>query len=183
MQRSDLLVWIDLEMTALDVTKDKIIEIATVITDHKLNIVAEGPDIIIHAERDAFEGIPEDALNIHKASGIIADCEKSIVTLSEAEQQTLDFIAAHATPDSSPLCGNSIHMDRMFIRLQMPKIDSYLHYRCIDVSTLKSLARYWTPDIYESWLDIRGEKKHRAMDDILQSIKELRFYRENFLKL
>ena len=183
MQRNDLLVWIDLEMTALDVIKNSIIEIATVITDHNLEVVAEGPDIIIHAEKAAFEDIPKDALKIHEASGLIEEAPKSTVTLQEAEAKTLDFITTHVGPDSSPLCGNSIHMDRMFLRLQMPQIDSYLHYRCIDVSSLKSLAQYWQPELYEKWLNLRGEKKHRAMDDIMQSIEELRFYRKNFLKL
>ncbi len=182
MQRNDLLVWMDLEMTSLlDVRKDAIIEIAAVITDNDLNLVAEGPDIIIHAPRGAFEGIPSEVQEIHKRSGIIEDCVQSTVTAEEAEMEVLAFIEAHTTPQSSPLCGNSIHMDRMFLRLQMPVLDSYLHYRCIDVSTLKGLAQRWKPELYEKWQQIRGEKKHRAKDDILQSIEELKFYRAHFL--
>jgi len=182
MQRNDLLVWIDLEMTSLvDVRKDSIIEIAAVITDNDLKLVADGPDIIIHAGREAFDGIPPEVLEIHKKSGIIEDSVKSSVTLEQAEKEVLAFIEAHASPQSSPLCGNSIHMDRMFLRLQMPALDSYLHYRCIDVSTLKSLAQRWKPELYEGWQGMRGEKKHRAKDDILQSIEEMRFYRQRFL--
>lgn len=183
MQGNAPLVWIDLEMTSLeDVRKDKIIEIAVVITDNNLDLVAEGPDIIIHADAKDFEGIPADALAIHEKSGIIQDCIQSTVTAESAQKEILAFIEAHAAPQSSPLCGNSIHMDRMFLRIQMPAIDSYLHYRCIDVSTLKGLAHRWRPDVYEGWLDVRGEKKHRAKDDILQSVEELKFYRKNFLK-
>ncbi len=184
MQRNDLLVWIDLEMTSLqDVMKDSIIEIAAVITDNSLAVVAEGPDIIIHADEAAFRNIPPDALEIHTKSGIIKESPASTVTIQDAEREVLNFIQEYSTPQSSPLCGNSIHMDRMFLRIQMPEIDSYLHYRCIDVSTLKSLAQRWKPELYEGWQNIRGEKKHRAKDDILQSIEELKFYRDKFLNV
>lgn len=183
MQRNDLLVWMDLEMTSLvDVRKDSIIEIATVITDAALAVVAEGPDIIIHTDASAFEGIPNDVLAIHTKSGIITDSIRSTVSREEAEKETLDFIASYVTPQSSPLCGNSIHMDRMFLRLHMPTLDSYLHYRCIDVSTVKGLAERWQPTVYHEWQKTRGEKMHRAKDDILKSIEELRFYKQHFLK-
>lgn len=183
MQRNDLLVWMDLEMTSLvDVNKDSIIEIATVITDADLMVVSEGPDIIVHADASAFEGIPKDALDIHTKSGIINDSIRSTVSREVAEQETLAFIASYTTPQSSPLCGNSIHMDRMFLRLHMPTLDSYLHYRCIDVSTMKGLAERWQPHVYEEWQKTRGEKMHRAKDDILHSIEELKFYRTHFLK-
>ncbi|MES2014778.1 MAG: oligoribonuclease [Patescibacteria group bacterium] len=182
MQRNDLLVWIDLEMTSLvDVRRDSIIEIAAVITDSALEMVAEGPDIIIHADRAAFNDIPEDVRVLHEKSGIIDASIQSSVSIESAEREVLSFIQAHTTPQSSPLCGNSIHMDRMFLRLQMPELDSYLHYRCIDVSTLKSLAQRWKPELYDGWQNIRGEKKHRAKDDILQSIEELKFYKKNFI--
>lgn len=183
MPRNDLLVWMDLEMTSLvDVNKDSIIEIATVITDADLVVVAEGPDIIIHVDASAFEGIPQDALAIHTKSGIITDSVQSTVSREVAEQETLAFIASYTTPQSSPLCGNSIHMDRMFLRLHMPTLDSYLHYRCVDVSTVKGLTERWQPQVYGEWQKTRGEKKHRAKDDILKSIEELRFYRERFFK-
>ncbi|MES2134985.1 MAG: oligoribonuclease [Patescibacteria group bacterium] len=184
MQRNDLLVWIDLEMTSLrDVTKDSIIEIAVVITDANLALVAEGPDIIIHAAQTAFEGIPKDALEIHTKSGIINESVASTIAIQDAEKEVLVFIEEYVSPQSSPLCGNSIHMDRMFLRIQMPTLDSYLHYRCIDVSTLKGLAERWKPEVYEGWRSARGLKKHRAKDDILQSIEELKFYRKHFLKI
>lgn len=184
MPRNDLLVWMDLEMTSLvDVTKDSIIEIAVVITDTNLAVVAEGPDIIIHADATVFENIPSDVLEIHKKSGIIESSISSVITTEQAEREVLAFVEAHTAPQSSPLCGNSIHMDRMFLRLHMPTLDSYLHYRCIDVSTLKGLAERWRPEVYEQWRSSRGEKKHRAKDDILKSIEELKFYREHFLKI
>lgn len=184
MQRNDLLVWIDLEMTSIvDPIKDKIIEIAVVITDKNLDVVAEGPDIIIHAEKKAFEDIPADAAEIHHKSGIIEECAASTISTAEAEKQVLAFIEEHVAPQTSPLCGSSIHMDRMFLHFQMPHINDYLHYRCIDVSTLKGLAHRWRPELYEEWLNMRGEKAHRAKDDILKSIEELKFYRNNFLKI
>ena len=180
MPRNDLLVWMDLEMTSLvDVTKDSIIEIAVVITDNNLDIVAEGPDIIVHADATVFESIPSDVLEIHRKSGIIEASIQSTVTTEQAEKEVLAFVEAHTTPQSSPLCGNSIHMDRMFLRLHMPTLDSYLHYRCVDVSTLKGLAERWKPEVYENWRSVRGEKKHRAKDDILKSIEELKFYRKH----
>lgn len=184
MQRNDLLVWVDLEMTSLqDVLKDRITEIAVILTDPDLNVVAEGPDIVIQTDRALFDGIPDEVKEIHHKSGIVEATQKSSVTLEEAEQQVLAFLKEHVAPNSSPLCGNSIHMDRHFLRIQMPELDSYLHYRCIDVSTLKGLAQRWRPDVYEKWESSRGEKAHRAKDDILRSIEELKFYRENFLKI
>lgn len=182
MQRNDLLVWIDLEMTALDVSRDAIIEIATVITDSNLEVVAEGPDIIIHADRERFEDIPEVVKEMHTKSGVMEASIKSVISLEEAERETLEFIAIYVEKNSSPLCGNSIHMDRMFLRFHMPTLDSYLHYRCIDVSTVKGLAERWNASVYEGWKNVRGEKKHRAKDDILQSIKELKHYKNILFK-
>jgi oligoribonuclease len=168
----------DLEMTSLvDVTKDKIIEIAVVLTDKELNVVAEGPDIVVHAEREDFEGIPESARTLHEASGIIEASVASAVSCAEAEQQVLAFLQEHCAPQTAPLCGNSIHMDRHFLRVQMPSVDNYLFYRCIDVSTIKELMRRWKPAVYEEAAKRKGESAHRAKDDILASISELRFYR------
>lgn len=182
MQRNDLLVWIDLEMTSLDVRRDSIIEIATVITDSSLEVVAEGPDIIIHADKEQFDGIPEVVKEMHTKSGVMEASIKSIVSLEDAERETLEFIATYVEKGSSPLCGNSIHMDRMFLRFYMPNLDSYLHYRCIDVSTIKGLAERWKKSVFDGWKNERGEKKHRAKDDILQSIQELKYYKDNFFK-
>ena len=178
MPRDDLLCWMDLEMTSLqDVTKDKIIEIAVVLTDKDLNVVAEGPDIVIHAERADFDGIPESARTLHEASGIIEAAVASTVTRAEAAQSVLAFLEEHCAPGSAPLCGNSIHMDRHFLRVQMPAVDDYLFYRCIDVSTIKELMRRWRPAVYEEAAKRKGESAHRAKDDIMGSIAELRFYR------
>jgi oligoribonuclease len=178
MRRNDLLVWMDLEMTSIrDVRHDKIIEIAVVLTDQNLTVVAEGPDLVIHVEPEAFEGIPESARALHDASGIIEAVAKSTTDADEAERAVLAFLKAHVEPQSAPLCGNSIHMDRHFLRYHMPTLDGYLFYRCIDVSTVKELARRWRPDVYAEAARRKGESAHRAKDDILASLSELRFYR------
>jgi oligoribonuclease len=175
MQRDDLLVWMDLEMTSLvDVRRDSIIEVAVVLTDKELTIVAEGPDIVIHAPREAFDAIPENVRDIHERSGIIEPVIASSVSEKEAEQQVLAFLRENITPQSSPLCGNSIHMDRMFLYTRMPDVHSYLHYRNIDVSTIKELAKRWNPAVFSTY---SKEGTHRAKDDILQSIDELKFWR------
>ena len=183
-QRSDLLVWMDLEMTSLvDPREDSIIEIATVITDNNLVVVAEGPEMVIHADRSVFEGIPSGAMEVHEKSGIIAEAIRSAVTEGEAEQKTLAFLEEYITPHTSPLCGNSIYVDRLFLRARMPVLQEYFHYRNLDVSTLKELVRRLRPDLYEESAKIKAVKEHRAKTDIMQSIEELKFYRENFLKL
>lgn len=182
-QRGDLLVWMDLEMTSIvDVRIDSITEIATIVTDTDLNVVAEGEDIIIKADMARFDQIPADVRAIHDKSGIIHEVEKSTVTEAEAEERVIAFLEAHVAPRSSPLCGNSIYMDRIWIRNRMPKLNEYLHYRNIDVSTLKELAKRWRPDLYEAGEKMKEGKTHRAMDDIKGSIAELKFYRENWLK-
>lgn len=181
MQRSDLLVWMDLEMTSLtDATKDQIIEAAVILTDQDLNVVAEGPDLVIHADKAQFVGIPEDALALHTKSGIMEAAQDSTLSLKDAEGQILSFLAEHVAPQSAPLCGNSIHVDRHFLRHQMPSVEDYLFYRCIDVSTIKELAKRWKPAVYEEARSRKGESAHRAKDDILASIAELRFYRGAF---
>lgn len=178
MQRNDLLVWMDLEMTSVvDARRDQIIEIAVVLTDQDLHIVAEGPDLIVHADESQFEGIPDSAKKLHEASGIIPQAVASTLTVAAAEEQILAFLKEHVAEDSAPLCGNSIHVDRHFLALQMPRVDEYLFYRCIDVSTIKELARRWTPALYRASQDRKGESAHRAKDDILASISELAFYR------
>lgn len=181
MVRNDLLVWMDLEMTSLrDVMTDKIIEIAVVLTDKDLNIVAEGPDVVIHVDPALFENIPDDTRATHDHSNIEEAVAKSTATAQEAEEQILAFLKEHVAPQSAPLCGNSIHMDRHFLKVQMPHIDEYLFYRCIDVSTIKELARRWAPGVYEEARKRKGESAHRAKDDILASISELAFYRGAF---
>lgn len=178
MQRDDLMVWMDLEMTSIaDARVDQIIEIAVVLTDKNLQIVAEGPDIIIHAEREQFDGIAESARALHEKNGLIPLVIASTTSLKEAEDQVLAFLTEHVVQNSAPLCGNSIHMDRHFLRLQMPRVEKYLFYRCIDVSTIKELARRWAPALFEESQNRKGESAHRAKDDILASISELAFYR------
>jgi oligoribonuclease len=181
MQRNDLLAWVDLEMTSLaDATKDSIIELAIVLTDGELNVVAEGPDLIIHAEPTAFAGIEESARRVHEASGIISEAVASALTEAEAEEQVLEFLKEHCALQSAPLCGNSISTDRHFLKTRMPELDQYLFYRSIDVSSIKELAKRWAPEVYEKAKERKGQSAHRAKDDILKSIEELRFYRGAF---
>ncbi len=181
MLRNDLLCWMDLEMTSLqDVQTDQIIEIAVLLTDKDLNVVAEGPDLVIHADPSQFEGIPESARALHEASGIIPEAAASTLSTREAEEKVLAFLKEHVEPGTAPLCGNSIHVDRHFLALKMPELEKYLFYRCIDVSTVKELARRWVPRVYEEARSRKGESRHRAMDDIKASLSELAFYRGAF---
>lgn len=184
MQRNDLLCWVDLEMTSIrDVLVDRITEIAVVLTDKDLNVVAEGPEIVIHADPALFRDIPEHTRAVHDASGIEAAVAASTTTMAEAEEQVLAFLKEHCVEGTAPLCGNSIHMDRHFLRMQMRSVNDYLFYRCIDVSSIKELARRWAPELYEEAEKRKGEKPHRAKGDILNSIAELKFYRDNFFKI
>ena len=168
------LVWMDLEMTGLDPEREHIIEIATIITDGELNIVAEGPSLVVHQSDDLLNAMDAWNTSHHGASGLTARVKASQLTLAEAEQQTLDFIHQYVPASTSPLCGNSIHQDRRFLVRYMPKLEAYLHYRNIDVSTVKELARRWYPACKAP------EKKaeHLALADIRESIQELRWYRE-----
>lgn len=181
MQRDGILVWMDLEMTSLvDVQTDSIIEIAVILTDDNLNVIAEGPDIVIHAEREVFDAIPPEVREIHEKSGIIEEVVSSTVSEKDAEKEVLKFLIEHVAPQASPLCGNSIHMDRMFLYTRMPSVNAHLHYRNIDVSTIKELAKRWAPEIFSKY---KKEGTHRAKDDILQSIDEMKFWKREFLKL
>lgn len=171
----------DLELTSVDdVLKDKITEIAVVLTDKDLNVVAEGPEIIIHTDPKDFEGISEGAMAVHAVNNMIELSAKSTVTREEAEQQVLEFLKEYVEEKTAPLCGNSIHVDRRFLNLQMPSVDQYLFYRCIDVSSIKELVKRWAPRVYEEAELRKKEKSHRAKDDIYHSIAELKFYREKF---
>jgi oligoribonuclease len=183
-QRDDLLVWMDLEMTSLvNVALDSITEIAVVITDKDLNIVADGPDIVIRADATRFDEIPTDVRELHEKSGILPEILASTVTEQEAQQTILAFVQQYVQPRTSPLCGNSIHMDRLFLYHRMPDLNDYLFYRNIDVSTIKELAKRFNFPLYEEAQTRRGVKSHRAKDDILRSIEELKFYRDRFFKL
>ena len=168
-------------MTSLrDAAEDQIIEIAVLLTDKNLSVVAEGPDLVIHADARQFEGIPESARALHEKSGLFEESGKSTISVREAEEEVLAFLKEHVEPGTAPVCGNSIHVDRHFLRLQMRELDEYLFYRCIDVSTVKELARRWAPGVYEEARARKGESAHRAMDDIRASISELAFYRGAF---
>ncbi len=182
MQRNDLLVWIDLEMTSIrDARIDTITEIAIVLTDKDLNTVAEMENMVVHTDREFYAS--RTWTSDPQLEELIDEAAASIITLEEADERARTFLEEHVTPQSSPLCGNSIHSDRHFMKLQMPRFESYLFYRCIDVSSIKELARRWAPAIYEEAERRKGVKPHRAKADIINSIEELKYYRDNFFKL
>lgn len=177
--RRDLLCWIDLEMTGLDPRENTIVEIATLLTDAQLNLVAEGPEIVVHAtEGDLAKMIPV-VQDMHRKSGLTERVRQSTVNLADAERETLTFIKEHCVEGTAPLCGNSIWCDRMFLKLQMPKIDAFLHYRVIDVSSFKEVGVRW--NVQQIGGAPRKGDQHRAMDDIRESIAELAHYRDNWL--
>ena len=171
-----MLVWMDLEMTGLDPTRNTIVEIATLVTDDDLEIIAEGPDLVVHQDADALSLMEPIVRDMHTRSGLLAAIEASTITLEEAGAQTLAFLKEHV-PDARtvPLAGNSIGTDRRFLAAYLPEIEDWLHYRCIDVSTVKELAKRWYPDAVAAAPDKRGG--HRALDDIRESLEELRYYR------
>ncbi len=171
------LVWIDLEMTGLSPQHDRIIEIATIITDIHLNIVAEGPEIVVHQSDERLAAMDDWNKKTHGDSGLIDKVRESTIDEQEAERRTLAFVRRFATKNRSPLCGNAICQDRRFLDRYMSSLSGYLHYRHLDVSTIKELAKRWRPDLAEGY---HKKSSHRAKDDILESIKELRRYRDNF---
>jgi oligoribonuclease len=174
------LVWMDLEMTGLDSDRDFIIEMATVITDCDLNTLAVGPEIVIHQPAEFFSRMDAWNQEHHTKSGLWAKVVDSTVTQDQAENMTLEFLRQHIGPRESPLCGNSIWQDRRFIAKHMKALDAFLHYRLIDVSSVKILGKMWNAEATEN----RTEKKstHRALDDIIESIEELKFYRSTLFK-
>ena len=166
----------DLEMTGLDPSRHTIVEIATVVTDDDLEIVAEGPDLIVHQPAAALDAMDDVVKAMHDKSGLRAAVEASTTSLAEAGRATLDFIRAHVPqPRTVPLAGNSIATDRRFLAAHLPDIEGYLHYRSVDVSTVKELCRRWYPDAFEAAPAKEGT--HRALDDIRESVAELRYYR------
>lgn len=174
------LVWIDLEMTGLNTNTDHILEIATIITDANLNVIAQGPVLAIHQPDSVLDGMDDWNKRTHSGSGLIERVRASTLTTGEAEAQTLRFIQDYVPKNKSPLCGNSICQDRRFLARLMPTLEEYLHYRNLDVSSIKEIARRWKPSIAEGF-----EKKntHKALDDIMESIAELKYYRDNFFRL
>ncbi len=179
-QPSPYLVWIDLEMTGLDTTRDTIIEIATLLTDNALNEVAQGPVLAIHVSDEVLAGMDEWNTKQHTKSGLVERVRASRVTLEQAEQATLDFLKGYLPERASPMCGNSICQDRRFLARQMPRLEAFFHYRNLDVSTLKELARRWAPEVARSF---KKDTQHRALDDIRESIAELKHYRTHLFRL
>ena len=175
---ADRLIWIDLEMTGLDTQRDSIIEIATVVTDKDLVVIAEGPVIAIHQSDETLAAMDEWNTRQHGRSGLTARVRASTVTAAEAERQTLAFLAPLVTAKSSPMCGNSICQDRRFLAREMPALEAFFHYRNLDVSTLKILAGLWAPEVLSG---VAKSTAHLALADIHDSIAELRHYREHLL--
>lgn len=168
----------DLEMTGLEPSRHVIVEIATLITDDDLNVVAEGPDLVIHADDQQLAVMDQVVIDMHTKSGLLDAIRTSTISLADAGQQTLDFIRAHVPAARSvPLCGNSIGMDRRFLDVYLPEIEQYLHYRSVDVSSVKELAKRWYPTVVSN--RPRKDGSHRALDDIRASVDELRFYRDH----
>lgn len=167
------LVWIDMEMSGLDPDACRILEIATIVTNAGLEVLAEGPDLVVHQPDEVLDAMDEWCTRHHGESGLTSQVRASAVSEAEAERQTLEFLAQWTQAGASPLCGNSVHQDRRFIGRYMPRLDAFLHYRLVDVSTLKELGRRWYPDLKAP----PKRETHRALDDIRESIAELRFYR------
>jgi oligoribonuclease len=173
---NDRLVWIDCEMTGLDLTSDVLLEIAALVTDSELNILDEGVDIVVHATDEQLDGMIEFVHDMHAKSGLTDAVRATTTTIAQAEAQVLAYIKTHVTePRKAPLCGNSIATDRGFLALQMPELETWLHYRMVDVSSVKELARRWYPRTYFASPEKNGG--HRALADIRESIEELRYYR------
>jgi len=177
-EREQRLVWIDLEMTGLDIEKESIIEIATIITDGELNIIAHGPNVAITVEESLIEGMDEWNTTHHFESGLVERIREQGVSLADAEKMTLDFLKEWVDPNTAPLCGNSVWNDRRFLEKEMPNVAEYLHYRMIDVSTVKELARRWYPEV-----DKYPKKgAHLALDDIIESVEELDYFRDKVFR-
>lgn len=178
-ENSNNLIWIDLEMTGLDPRHDRIIEIATVVTDSNLNVIAEGPVFAIKQPQALLDGMDEWNTTHHNNSGLVKRVQESVITEAMAEAQMLAFLREHTQEGKSPMCGNSIWQDRRFLAAYMPELEKYFHYRMVDVSTLKELALRWAPAIYNG---LKKESAHLALSDIHDSINELRYYREHLLR-
>ncbi len=175
----DNLIWIDLEMTGLDTDNDQIIEIATIVTDGQLNILAEGPELAIHQTDEVLAGMDEWNTRQHGQSGLTERVRNSDWDLARAEAETLAFLREWVPAGVSPMCGNSICQDRRFLARLMPELEAFFHYRNLDVSTLKELARRWSPELAAGF---SKQGSHLAMDDIRESIAELAYYREHFIR-
>ncbi len=180
MADDSLLVWMDLEMTGLDPERDRILEIAALVTNGDLQVVAEGPNLVVHQPDEVLAAMDEWNTQHHGDSGLTDRVRASTLSEQEAERAVLDFLSEYCEPRTAPLAGNSVHQDRRFLRRYMPSVEEFLHYRLVDVSTVKELGRRWYPESYAR----RPQKNatHRALDDIRESIEELRYYRKAFFK-
>lgn len=178
-QDADNLIWIDLEMTGLDPDNDLIIEIATVVTDKNLHILAEGPVMAVHQSDAALAAMDDWNQKHHGQSGLIQRVKDSKIDAAEAEARTIEFLQQWVPARTSPICGNSICQDRRFLYRYMPKLEAFFHYRNLDVSTVKELAARWAPQLKDGF---NKQASHKALDDIIESIEELRYYRETFFK-
>ncbi|MCY4058123.1 MAG: oligoribonuclease [Gammaproteobacteria bacterium] len=172
-----VLVWIDMEMTGLDPEVDVILEIASLVTDNHLNVIAEGPVLAVHQEEGVLARMDDWNVEHHTESGLVERVRRSPVSVTEAEALTLGFVQRHAEKHSAPLCGNTVWQDRRFLKRYMPSLEGWLHYRIVDVSTVKELARRWKPELVDRF---KKRKTHRALDDIRESVAELRYYRDVF---
>jgi oligoribonuclease len=179
-QHETRLVWLDMEMTGLEPETDRIIEVAVVVTEPDLTVVAEGPVLVVHQPDSVLDAMDSWNKNTHGKSGLIDKVKASTLTEAQAEQQLIAFLSQHVPAGKSPLCGNSISQDRRFMFRYMPTFERFFHYRNLDVSTLKELARRWAPKVYKGF---EKKSRHEALADIYESIDELKYYREHFLKL
>lgn len=172
------IVWIDCEMTGLDIVRDSILEIAVLVTDNSLEIIAEGPDLVIHASQEELERMDDWCKKHHGESGLTAAARASKISIQDAENQVLEFLKKHCDAQKAPLAGNSVYQDRAFLRVYMPRLEKFLHYRTVDVSSVKELVRRWYPKRKDRFFD--KSKSHRALEDIRESIAELAHYKKNF---
>ncbi|MEP0356856.1 oligoribonuclease [Paraglaciecola sp.] len=174
------LVWIDMEMTGLDPETDVVLEIATIVTDKDLNILAEGPVLAVHQPDNVLNGMDEWCTNTHGKSGLTARCQQSTITIEQAVEQTIEFLALYVPKGISPLCGNTIGQDRRFLVKYMAELEAYFHYRNVDVSTIKELVRRWKPEVLDGF---HKKGVHLALDDIRESIAEMAYYRQHVFNI
>lgn len=178
-QDRNALIWIDLEMTGLNTETDRILEVATIITDSQLNIIAEGPVLVVYQPTAVLDAMDEWNTRTHSETGLLERVRVSTLNETDVEKQTLEFLQQYVAKGKSPMCGNSICQDRRFLARCMPELEAWFHYRNLDVSTIKELARRWKPDVYAG---VVKKNTHKALEDIRESIEELRYYREHLFR-